>query len=518
MKSTQDISILAKKWYRENRTKHPVSHRDNGLFRMLYRAYCRRSGEKDQWEIFSGEYDFRDACGRIYAWYKHTYVTVYQMPTGQQGQKRGIDKKEAAYSFSLCYSDDRSFKRYLVDGKHVSGSLDLFSFILHTAVAFLVPPNELDSVLQDLGFHPLHVKNVHHLAIYYVLLTFAAPDGSLRGNPFEQVRKLYDRAGEILGEPSSEPVAAYSFGDKFSWEIRNDLFLEKAIGTENFENLVRLNKDELNMRHSLLLRDFRILTTVFLNIFDDIHYSPDKPLDARSGEESYSFYAFAGRFCRKPRSQDRKLRGKETVRSMPREKFRELLGSMITVSQKYPTREVMILLWMFAHCFAYTPGIYMDPDDFARINKKLLKAAGRSADDPCYKRYYDRDILDIYGLITNSDKDRQMQEFRGEDLINCINENLYRYGWKPLNSKLSSDYYIRQLESLELVLDHDDSYSRCISVTHDDSRITGIPASVPNVPCPLVAITWILYHIQQVHRYQPEAWPFLLEFSLYEQI
>lgn len=518
MRNTLDVSILAQKWYRENHEKHAVSHGDNVLFRMLYKAYCRRSGERDQWGEFSGEYDFRDACSRIYGWYKRTYEIVYQMPTGQQGQKRGVDKKEAAYSFSLCYSDDRSFKRYLVDGKHVSGTLDLYSFILHTAVAFLVPPDELDSVLQDLGFHPLHVKNVHHLAIYYVLLTFAAPDGSLRGNPFEQVRKLYDRAREILDEPSSEPVAAYSFGGKFSWQIRNDLFLKRAIGTENFENLVRLNKDALNMRHSLLLRDFRTLTTVFLNIFDDAHYRPDGPLDARSDEKSYSFYAFAGRFCRKPRSQDRKLREKQTVKIMPRDKFRELLGSMITVSQKYPTREVMILLWMFAHCFAYTPGIYMDPDDFDRLNKKLLKADGRSLSDPFYRRYYDGNILDIYGLITNSDKDRQMQEFRGDDLIDCINEKLYRYGWKPLNSKLSSDYYIQRLKELELVLDRDDSYSRCISIAHDNSRITGIPASVPNVPCPLVAITWILYHIQAVHRYQPEAWPFPLEFSFYEQI
>ena len=73
MKNTLDIGTLAQKWYQENHTEHTVNRRENSLFRMLYKAYCCCSGEEDRWEKLTTKYDFRDACGRIYRWYKHTY-------------------------------------------------------------------------------------------------------------------------------------------------------------------------------------------------------------------------------------------------------------------------------------------------------------------------------------------------------------------------------------------------------------------------------------------------------------
>lgn len=520
MKNTLDIGTLAQKWYQENHTEHTVNRRENSLFRMLYKAYCCCSGEEDRWEKLTTKYDFRDACGRIYRWYKHTYEIGFRMPAGQKGQKRVASAEEGKYTFHRCYSDDRSFRLYLLNDQPLSCTQTLFSFVLHTAVAFLVPPDVLDRVLQDLGFHPLHVKNIHHLAIYYVLLTSATPNGELRDNPFDKVRELYLRAQELLRAPDTAPADAYSYAGKLTWMIREKLFLQKAIGNENFENLVKLNRDALNMRHSMLLKDFNILTAVFFTVFDDVDYIPVEPPE--KSEVSYSFYAFVGRYCRIIRPRKTKLKKEQTQDKRPqkkitREKYRELLSSMITVSGKYPTREMMILLWLFAYCFAYTTGIYMEPTPFDRIKRKLLKA-DPSRDEDSVNRFYHNDTLDVYGLIIDEKRNRDMREFRGDEIIENINEKLRLYGWKQLNSKLLFDYYIQQLEGLVLRLDHSSGFDRCKSIEYQDVRLTGIPVTVDNVPCPLVAITWIMHHIKAVHLLHPEASPIPLECGLYEQI
>lgn len=520
MKNTLDIAALAQEWYQENHAKHDIRHRENDLFRMLYKAYCRRSGEEDRWESFSTEYDFRDACGRIYAWYKTTYEIGFQMPAGKKGQKRVAAPGEK-YTFHRCYSDDRSFKLYLLNDQHHCITQALFSFVLHMAVAFLVPPDELDGVLQKLGFHPLHVKNIHHLAIYYVLLTASAPGGGLRENPFDQVRELYFRARKLLTEPGAPPEEAYRYADKLTRLIRRELFIEKGIGRENFETLVMLNRDSLNMRHSLLLKDFYILKAVFFNVFDAADFSLEQELTAGAEEQSYSFYAFVGRYCRK--IQSRKTGGgndfspdARTGKKLPRDKFREWLGSMISVNGKHPTREVMILLWMFAYCFAFIPGIYMEPTPFERI-KNQLEEADPSRKDTA-QSFYDADVLDVYGLISGSGEARGMEEFRGDEMIDYINEKLRLYGWRPLNRKFSFDYYILKLEMLTMRLDHSTGFGRCEEIRYQDAGLTGIPTEADNVPLPLVAISWIMHHLKAVHLLHPEASPVPLECGLYEQI
>lgn len=498
MGNDQDIRTLVQQWHRSNPANRTFAHRENKLFQMLYEAYCRRSGDQIRWAQLSTYADYEDACTRLYGWYRQTYELGFQMPAGKKGQKRAAGPSGQDYSFHLRYSDSRSFELYLLKGLHLSGSQTLLSFVLHTAVAFLVPPDQLDAVLQYLGFHPLHVKNIHHLAIYYVLLT-AEPGSPV--NPFDMVRELYLRAHELLSKSPEAPQDGYLYADQLTRAIREELFLRKAIGRENFEKLVLLNRDSLNMRHSMILRDFHRLTAIFFHVFDDPHFCPEDPLQADAGEDNYSFYAFVGRYCRE---------------YLTRKKYRDWLCGMIDREGKHPTRDVMILLWLYAYCFAFLPGIFMEPVTVNRIKKKLQKADPDQA--ASIGSFYQNDTLDIYGLIMGAKKRSVPGQFRGADFVTYINEKLLSYGWGPLNEKLAFDHYIMQLDKLVMRMDPSQDHGRCRSIRYGDGELTGIPTMADNVPCPLAAITWILHHLKAVHLSDPNSAPCPLECSLYEQV
>ena len=162
------ISALAEQWYERAKAVSFSGPSGNPLFEMLYNSHCRRNGIPGKYKELT---DHHKACAQLYSWYANRYGTELKRTTGTKGQKRSVDCSSEDYTFDLLYSDDRQFKSYLLAPLPQSGNQDLLAFVLHTAVAFLVPLGELDDVLQALGFHPLHVKNIHHLSIAYVLLT-----------------------------------------------------------------------------------------------------------------------------------------------------------------------------------------------------------------------------------------------------------------------------------------------------------------------------------------------------------
>ena len=239
---------------------------------MLYDTFCRRSGIERNFEDVVRDGTYLDACMQLFSWYEDRYAGTFGMRTGTKGQKRTVSPDREKYTFDLLYCDERQFKNYLLTDTPQSGSQDLFAFVLHTAVAFLVPLEMLDEVLQCLGFHPLHVKNIHHLAICYVLLGAENKTDYADYNPFEEVEELYSDAAKILRRDTKEPAQTepgYFFAGQATRMIRQKLFLEKELRKGSFTQLVEWNKDVLNMRHSKILEDFHKLISVFLYIFDD---------------------------------------------------------------------------------------------------------------------------------------------------------------------------------------------------------------------------------------------------------
>ena len=157
------------------------------------------------------------------------------------------------------------------------------------SLAFMVNPTSLDKVLQDLGFHPLHVRNIHHLAIYTVLSDSQKKKKALPNdyNPFSEVKQLYKEAEEFLSLPTECSPATYTYDNKETKEIREWIFTNRGLSKENFFRVVKQNKPALNMRHSLIMDDFHKLSSVYSSILTD----------PEMDSFNYSFYQFINRFC-----------------------------------------------------------------------------------------------------------------------------------------------------------------------------------------------------------------------------
>lgn len=492
------VSELTKGWYQSRPAVISGDLSRNRLFRMLYDTYCRRNGLNRE---FSSITDHHRVCAELYSWYGKRYRTELKMPTGTQGQKRAAGLTEDDYTFDRLYCDDRQFKNYLLASIPQSGSQDLLAFVLHTAVAFLVPLEELDKVLQDLGFHPLHVKNIHHLSIAYVLLKHENKDGDAGCNPFSEVRSLYFKALKILDSSDGTEEESFSYADRETRMIRRILLQDKGLVSGNFEVLIAQNRFELNMRHSRILADFHRLSAVFIHIFD----SNSKPEEFDYPEEAYSFYRFVVQLCKE---------------KLSRKKFREQLTSMIDLNAKHPTRNVLILLWLYAYCFAFLPGVYISETTYRRITKQLKKTDQQWADDA--KAFYQDEMFDVFGFLTNQPRRSVPQVFRGSDFFTFINEKLLlQYGWGPLNDKLPFDHYIYVLKNLTIRMSLD---GLCSGAAYGDRNLSGVAEDVDNVPFPLVAVTQFydclaLLHRQKAAQYKYEKRsPCPLKCDLYEQL
>lgn len=494
-------------WHLNNPVRQSGKLSDNPLFRMLYNAFCRRIHIPRSYSDVAREGSYMQACDALFSWYEQRYKEGFGMECGTKGQKRFVSGSDAKYTFDLLYCDDRQFKNYLVTDLPQSGNQDLFSFVLHTAVAFLVPPEELDRVLQQLGFHPLHVKNIHHLAVYYVLLEAQGHIPEPDFNPFRKVRSLYETGKRIMEEPDTSAGEGFDFGTRETRFIRQALFIEKKLRHEKFENLVSVNKAALNTRHSLILRDFHKLTAVFMHIYDMNCDDIDSKYPQTS-EEAFSFYAFVESFCKD---------------GLSRRKFREQLTGMIDLHGKHPTRSIMILLWLFAFCFAFTPGIYVSETTFRRITKQLEETSTEWAAQA--ENHYRKEYFDVFGFLADAPGRSVPHTFRGSEFVEFINGKLWgSYGWGPLNARIPFDYYILKLGEISVCKDQRYSDSLPSRVSWGNERVTGIQPRVDNVPEPLAALAQILTGLKKVIGERnallgnKDQSPCPLKCSLYEQI
>lgn len=471
------LEELVSQWYRNDPSVRGSRCEENRLFEMLYRAYCRRVGSTVTFQSVAEQGTYSQVCSKMFSWYRSRYANDFKMRSAKnkRGQKREAIPCKDGYTFDLLYCDARQFKTHLLSVRPQAHGQEQLSFVLHTAVAFMVPPAELDEVLQYLGFHPLHVKNLHHLAIYTVLFTANNKAEADTRNPFECVKSLYFRACEILRQTDrAQTDGSYSFYGQKTLQIRKSLFDDGRLTEQSFENIVTVNGAEINARHSLILNDFHKLASVFATVFDT-----NEPIQnvTRGNEAYYSFYAFVFRYCND---------------HLSRKKFRELLTCMIDNLKKHPTRSVLILLWLYAFCFSFTPGVWVEPTAFRKIVRQLGKynAEWPKAAEACYD--CGNAVFHIGRFLCNGQAEAFPRRFVGSDFIAYINEKLLlRYGLGQLNAKLPFDHCILRLGELDITL-CDDEADRCREIFCGKRRLAESYACADGVPVPLAVITELL--------------------------
>lgn len=508
-----NMASIAKMIYDKKANQNtPYSQSQRNLIIRIYNAYLYLTATESASVQIVTEGDAWDACDELYKWYSKRYIGKGKEEEDNRGISKNVsfkDVSEGTYHFDKTY-EKRQFEKYfgLVKGKNPARNEDFLAFILHVAVAFYLKPADLDITLKDYGFQQLHVRNIHHLAIYATLsqLELKPKSEALTINPFRQVRLYYEIARAILN--NTDPMGAVELfeGDAEYWSellkkktgewifyedqtkwIREN-YLGKELNPEKFVGLIKQNKASFTMRHKTILDDHHRFASLYRYLFD-------KPINLgkKIGDESdYSFYKFTDSFCCKHSQK----------------KFREKIFDHIDKNGKHPTRELMICFWLYAFCFAYSDGVYLGDNLYNSIYKRLGQIDSNLAGEfeECVNQSHNH--LNLLKFVYGEKIERKT-DFSGADIVDFIRKKLRDdYQWGTLDSRNKFDYYILQLQHLEFRIGY--------SGRPFDIRYNGIPVQFtvyyPDViPGALVVVFELFEHLKFFDE-------FPLKCNIYEQM
>lgn len=511
-----NMASIAKMIYEKKAKQNiPYSQSQRSLIIRIYNAYLYLTAAKPASVEIVTEGDAWDACDEIYKWYAKRYIDKGAKKKDTRGISKNVtikDVSEGTYDFDKTY-EKRQFDKYfgLIDGKKPTRNEDFLAFILHVAVAFYLKPEDIDTVLREYGFQQLHVRNIHHLAIYVTLsqLSLKPKTEALQTNPFKQVRLHYEIARAILNEQDPMGVIEQFEAKTEHWK---DLFGRKAmelvfeedqtrwirekhfgkdkqykeLSSENFVGLIEQNNASFTMRHKTILDDHHKFASLFRYLFDKTTQSEEETDD----ESNFSFYSFTNSFCCKHTQK----------------KFREKIFDQVDKYGKHPTRELMVCYWLYALCLAYIDGVYLEDYAYRGIIKKLSLFDKSWTEN--IKQHYRYNYLNAIGFVRGESTKKETY-FKGEDVVDFIREKLCNhYKWGTLDSRNEFDYYIEQLSNLEFEIEY--------TGQPINMKFNGLPVQfskpIPdNVPCTLVVVFELFKQLKTFDEYP-------LKCNIYEQM
>lgn len=461
-RSLNEVSRNKDRWYK-------------AFFYAMIDAYNRITGE----ELTDTDPD--DAVKAVYAWYFDTYQKAGLQP-GSRGSKKNVNQFTTAelYKFDTLYAES-VFADCMRGGKRPEAEC-----ILHFAVALQLTPEECDNLLHDYGYLPLHVKNIHHLAIYAILRENKGLDHNAVRNYFcfTKIREMFEDAGKLMSEGRAveavTAVEANAFRDNNTNLIRNHLFEQDRLNADNYLAFVSKHRDVFDYLHSAIRKEHARLIDVFQTLFDTNGKS--KCWDGSEG--NYSLFQFLCNFCG---SYDRKH-------------FNDNLRTIIEKKGRHPTREIMILLWLYEYCFLETEPV--------SITKEYRKTIKQKAVSICV----DGDALNVGRYLTGEEYESKYR-WDFSELKTHINAKLEDFGWQLLSQSSAFDNVILILSrfAIESVNNHV-NLSYTDARTHVESVVEDKLRAVDNVPAPLSAVFDILSKIQGA------VGGYVLETAIYEQL
>ena len=305
-------------------------------------------------EFMSGDDDEKYDIDFISKVYEQRYNSL---PKAEKGTSRNVNESTTMENYRFDqYYPQKNFANSRINVQLRDPSKRTPDFILHMGVAFMLKPETLDKLLTENGFYQLHVKNIHHLAIY---ATLAVCTDEMRKNPnynpFANVKKLYESALEIInaGSEESAPETSdvteqYAFVDGKTTLIREYLVGKRNLTPETMLGYVSRHKEIYTFRHSKLVREHGELMK---------RLALDRDAQTGSADEKYTLKSFIMNYCK----------------NVTDKRYNEGMSSFIHSAKRknvlHPTREIMIVLWLFDFCLNkdYSSGIAIK----AAINEKL---------------------------------------------------------------------------------------------------------------------------------------------------
>jgi len=450
--------------------------------RKFYTGTCAKTYNKTCKKVY------RKAYRKLVHWYQDKYPASKEDNSGIDRKITSENIKEGTYSFDEPLTSD-SFLSYLIDGKPLRSS-DARSFILHTAVAFLLSPEKLDHLLVTCGFHPLHVRSVQDMAIYVVLQDAAqnwTPEERRERNPFQEVRDVYESARLLLLQPQAAEFHKLSEGEQAAFRSDSTRVVQQFIHGQNLsrENLLAYvgNHTEFyNLRHHRLLTEHKRLVNLFSELYMRGTWYGD--------EAKYSLYEFLAAYCK----------------SFERRRFKDQVYWYVDKYGRHPTWEFMIVLWIYVYCFLFCPEV-LTPCDFSQVIpfRRTTQDPGLPLEQPFFE-YFDkkRSCLKVLEYLSDT-RDRASPlngfydgmtvrtTFKGNELVAFINSKLADYAWRQLDGRNAFDRSILSLSPLTIIMHPDGAIC---SAYYDSEPIDNAQEmNADNVPGSLVVIFKLLQKI-----------------------
>lgn len=434
----------------DGKSSDAANDEDKGkaLFDTLAAAYREMTGQ-------SGEVK----ATALFKWYQDTY----DVGKSKKGNHRSVnpDDDRDEYCFDWVYKKDSI--KYL-NGEENDPPAD---FIIHMAIAFKLKPDELDKLLKDYGYLPLHVRNLHHLAIYAVLSKCDRKDN--RYEQFNTVKEWYFEALEICKAEKTEEKAT----EKPASEERNEegdtvhelpgltqglqdelkeLYqLQGIVEKAQFLTFVKDHYALFRQRHSAILNEHTRLASVLSELnrrggkgygkcwTEAICWDIDKIKDSEicqpnvveEGDnrckycpeqdlKTYNFECFVEHFCKEMKQKD----------------FRSHLKTHIHGKKTHhPSRECMILLWLFAE-------IYRNHEPISYPPNYRDYVLGKNENNENEKFFGDKFDIAQYLFGRAADPNGSKRIWNGADVKRTINKELGAHDWGMLNQKLPFDRMI----------------------------------------------------------------------------
>ena len=288
------------------------------------------------------EESYEENCAKIWKWYYNKY-SYPDMARGH-GLSRSVSRTtpETEYHFDIPYQLPQFTADILGYIRFYTITVNQFvvqEFIKHICVAFKLDKYTCNDCLTAYGYLPLHSKNLHDLAVYSVLSTTENCEADI--NPLSLVKERYLKALDLLRGSSGMPTPHKTISTSL---LTGEIEKDKIFDEEHFLSYVKKNAAYLNWRHSAILKEHSRLVKVFQDLYDNLRNGADW-----SNEEAqYSLFLFVNKFCKRI---DHRHFADRLINDVQND------GKDYDRANRHPTREIMIILWLYEEFFRGNPAI-----------------------------------------------------------------------------------------------------------------------------------------------------------------